>query len=395
MYNMGINSNETNINSSSSTFYCPYAPYVSWEDDGSVFDLILGVITVVASIPTVLLNAFIILAIKQRKELQKSSNIMLSSLAVTDLLVGAIVMPTFATINFFAVREVSFDYTCMLHAVNVLFGPLLFTATLHHLTIIAWERYVAVQKWMDYKRIITNGRLKKIALGTWLSALFPMVANFFTTAVGVDDPKTIMEGIATIWTAVDTVCLILVAFFYRKVYLGIRNRKLNEISQLDVLMKAKLEFKVAKTTGLLTVAVISSFIPTFVFAILVNYLPLLRTNAAHRFVQTLIQLNSLFNPLVYCYRDRRFRNAIWELLWRKKPQAIQPAVGATRFFRRKDPFRSSELHIVGKRIQRLKRSVSCNPTDALDSIHGTPRVVTMKRSLSAPTLDTCGSSLDG
>ena len=62
------------------------------------------------SLPTILLNAFIILAIKQRKELQKPSNILLSSLAVTDLLVGAIAMPTSAIIDFFTFRQVSFEY---------------------------------------------------------------------------------------------------------------------------------------------------------------------------------------------------------------------------------------------------------------------------------------------
>ena len=378
---MDINSNETSISSSGSTFYCPYAPHVSWENDGSVLYLITGLTAVAASFPTVLLNAFIILAIKQKRELQKPSHIMLSSLAVTDLLVGAIVMPTCASIDFFTLSQVSFEYTCMLHAVNML-GPLLFSATLHHLTIIAWERYVAVQKWKDYKLIITNGRLKKIAIGTWLSALFPAVASFFTLVALKGDP-TILEGIATVWTAVETVCLFLVAFFYRKVYLGIRNRKLNEISQIDVLMKAKLEAKVAKTTGLLTAAVISSFIPTFVFAIFVNFVPIFRTTASHRFTQTLIQLNSTFNPLLYCYRDRRFRNAICELLGRKKPEAKQSAVGGAQLFRRNDRCRSPKSHVVGNGIQHLKRSVSCNLTG------GTPSVATMKRSLSAP------NSLDG
>ena len=392
---MGINSNKTSINSSSSSFHCPFTPYVaSWEDDGSVLYLIIGLITVVASFPTVLLNAFIILAIKQRRELQRSSNIMLSSLAVTDLFVGAIVMPTCATIDFFTVRQVSFQYTCMLHAVNMFFGPLLFTATLRHLTIIAWERYVAVQKWKDYKRIITNGRLKKLAIGTWLSAVFPAFANFFTTFVVMADSK-ILGIVATVWVAVDTVCVFLVAFFYRKVYLGVRSRKLNEISQIDVQMKAKLESKVAKTTGLLTAAVISSFIPTFVFAILVKAVPIFRTFSPQRFTQTLIQLNSLFNPLLYCYRDHRFRNAICELVGRKKPQAKQSAVGAAHCFTRRDPFRSSKLHIVGNGCQRLQRSASCNLTGALGSIHEALSMATMKRSSSAPTLDTCGSSKDG
>ena len=384
---MDINSNETNINSSGSSFYCLYAPYASWENDGSVFSLILGLIAVAASFPTVLLNAFIILAIKQRKELQKPSNIMLSSLAVTDLLVGAIVMPTCASIDFFTLSQVSFEYTCVLHAVNISFAPFLLSVTLHHLTIIAWERYVAVQKWKDYKLIITNGRLKKIAIGTWLSAIFPVVASFFTTVI-LMGARSVLAGIATVWTAVEAICLFLVAFFYRKVYLGIRNRKLNEISQIDDLIKAKLESKVAKTTGLLTAAVILSFIPTLIFAIFGNLVPNFRSAASHRFTRTLTQLNSTFNPLLYCYRDRRFRDAICELLGRKKPLPKQSAVSAAQLLRRNDPYRSPKFHIVGNGMQHLKRPVSCNLTGALGYLQGTPSVATMKRYLSAPNLDT-------
>ena len=273
--------NETSINSSCSIFFCRYAPQVSWEVRGSAFHLIIGLTTVMALLPTILLNAFIILAIKQRRELQKPSNVMLSSLAVTDLLVGAVVMPATAATDFFALSQVSFEYSCALYGVNVFFTPLLFTATLHHLTIIAWERYVAVQKWKDYKRIITNGRLKKIAIGTWLCAFFPAVA-YFAVAVASGD-RRILQNILTGWVAMEIVCLFLVAFFYRTVYLGIRNRKLNEISQVDVLMKAKLESKVAKTTGLLIAAMISSFIPIFVYATLGNVVPLLRTNVYIRF----------------------------------------------------------------------------------------------------------------
>jgi len=100
----------------------------------------------------------------------------------------------------------------MLYAVNMFFGPLLSTVTLDHLTIIAWERYVAVQKWMDYKLIITNGRLKKIAIGAWLSALFPTAAYLALTVVVVD--RIVLDGVLTGWAAVETICLFLIAFFY-------------------------------------------------------------------------------------------------------------------------------------------------------------------------------------
>ena len=155
---MDINNTETITNLSSSRSYCPF------HKGASAFDLIIGLITTIALFPTILLNTFIILAVTRRRELQKPSNILLSSMVVTDLLVGAIVMPVYASIDFFTVSQVSLRTSCTLFAVNMFF--LLFTSTLHHLTVIAWERYVAVQKCMDYKVIITNGRLKKIVFGT-------------------------------------------------------------------------------------------------------------------------------------------------------------------------------------------------------------------------------------
>ena len=391
---MDLGNNETNLSSSRSTLYCSYAPPVTREDGSSAFNLIIGLITVMASFPTVTLNTFIILAIKQRSELQKPSNVMLSSLAVSDLLVGVIVMPISAIINFFSIRHpVSFEYKCILYVINMFFETLLFTATLYHLTVIGWERYVAVLKWMDYMRIITNGRIKKIAIATWLFALFPTVANLILKVLVVD--RRIIISFLTAKIAVDTACLFLVVFFYRKIYLEIRNRKLNEISQIDALMKAKMESKVAKTTVFLTAAVISFYSPLFVIGFLGRVVPVVRSNAAHRFLRMVTHLNSLFNPLIYCYRDHRFRNAILELLRMKKPQAILSAARAAQFTRQKDPFRSSELQKVGKCTQRLTRSASCNLTGAFNSIHETHNVIMLKKSLSVPTLYTRSSSLEG
>ena len=74
--------------------------------------------------------------------------------------------------------------------------------------------------------------------------------NFVTTAVVVD--RRILNGFLTGWIGVETVCHFLAAFFYRKVYLGIRDRKLN-----DVLINRQQESKVTKTTGLLTAAFIT------------------------------------------------------------------------------------------------------------------------------------------
>ena len=97
--------------------------------------------------------------------------------------------------------------------------------------------------------------------------------------------------------------------------------------QVSVLLKAKLENRVAMTMALVTVALVISFIPMTVVFILGDYFQLFRGLLAWRVVETLVYLNSIASPLIYCYRDRLFRIAVLEILRIKKPKAKQFPVG--------------------------------------------------------------------
>ena len=195
------------------------------------------------------------------------------------------------------------------------------------------------------------------------------------------------------------VALVTIAYFYVRVYLGIRKRKTSEISQVTALVKAKLESKIAKTTFLLTAAAIFSTVPAIVVYIIGEAFPVFRKSVSFRLWELPINLNSLVNPLLYCYRDRRFRNALLELLRIKKPRSTQPSVGSVRYVRRNDQLGSVNDALELKDISehtRLIRTVSCELAVVSDCVYGSPYKITLKRSMSAPTLkEYCGlSSLD-
>ena len=76
-------------NSTRSVFYCPHDPHLVWDLHDTTSPWGLAAVASIISPLAVLLNALIIIAVKQRKELQRASNILLSSLAVTDVLVGS------------------------------------------------------------------------------------------------------------------------------------------------------------------------------------------------------------------------------------------------------------------------------------------------------------------
>ena len=132
-------------------FICPQKTDFVWDLNDTIIPWIFVPVKSIASLATILLNALvvIIIAIKQKKELRRISYILLSSLAVADLLVGIVNMPLSATTDvLIALQKV--HGVCTIDLVNFHSMLLIFASSLYHLTLIAWERYVAIQKWMGY-----------------------------------------------------------------------------------------------------------------------------------------------------------------------------------------------------------------------------------------------------
>lgn len=380
--------NDTEMRGSSpskdrSVFYCPKSPHLTWDLNETTFPWILVSIKSLASLITIFLNALVILIIKEKKQFQKNSYILLSSLAVADLLVGATAIPLSASVDLLFALRASLENVCSLDTVNVYLVYCVSWCALYHLTAVAWERYVAIRKTIDYLFIVTRSRIIKLAITVWLSAIFTTIPPLIMEVNGVD--MSFVEIWITAASVCGALCLMVMVYFYVEVYLGVRKRRLDQISQVTALIQAKQEAQVAKTTGLLTLALLISFAP----GIIVSGFQALRTGMGVRMSELLMQLSSLANPLLYCYRDRRFRKAALEFLRMKKPQAVQQAPGAVRAVRRNDPTVGPPKNSPEKQnpdTTRLTRSASCEPIVVdLDCAHRRSELM-LNRSISAPSL---------
>ena len=345
--------------------FCPELPDIPRNDsNGVILSLGLFAVGMLSSPVIILLNAIVIIVFKQRKELQKNSHILLSSLATADLLLGVIFIPIGVSGALVITGQVSFERVCALLVINNnLMASLLFSS-LYHLTAIAWERYVAIRKWVDYKIIVTKSRLRNLAILAWLAAIVITFPVLIMELMGVD-----IKVLKT-WILVGNVCgattFLFIVYFYIMVCLGIRKRKTSDFSQVTALVQAKLQSKVTKTTALITAALFFTIIVAGVLFSLRIIFPAFGANFLLKIVGTLFQLNSVMNPLVYFYRDRLFRKAVLELLRIKKPQPTQTRDGAEQFPRRQDMFRSTanihqemKLHEIPSR-SRPNRSASCD-----------------------------------
>ena len=369
------NTNLSTTNQHRSVFLCPERLNPNADLNSITFSWILVAIIFITCPFTVLFNSLVIVALKKRRELEKRSNILLCSMAVTDLLTGAITMPLSATFDVLILSQVPYEYIC---PINFLANkPMIFSlsmSSLYHLTAIAWERKTAVKSWIKYRNNVTERRLTSV----WL---FVVVIQGPTSLIQVADEDRKFLASWLVGKIVSMVsCLAAIGYFYFIIFLEVRKRDRNQINQVSFLAKTKLESKVAKTTAMITVAIVLSFVPFVSTAILVIFSPTFRTYPVYRFAEAVVQFNSLVSPIMNSYRDKRFRNAILELLGVKKSQQ---RLDGRRNLRRRESVGLINLagQTQGTLALFLKRSASVEP----------PRnpKMQLRRSLSHPTLTKC------
>ena len=351
-----------------SFFYCPNSPLFLWEFKSITSHQITLAITSVTCPAIILLNILVIIAVKTRGALKRTSTIPLSSLAVADLLVGVVSMPLTIALDAFVLQK-RFDEAvfCAIDYVNDFLMYITFCASFYHLFAIAWERYVAIHKWRHYQNIVTKSRISKCIVIAWVCAFLTVV------------PKGIMAGVGVRWEAIFAadiiissfafICLLLIGYFYVMVCRGVRRWNRSQIRQVNDLIKSKYEIKVAFTISWLTVFALLSIVPTFaVFVVGRSIVPKLRTSSFFRWSEVLLQLNSLLNPFLYCYSDYRFRIAVLELSRIQKPQRIQP-LARSLHTRHRDTRASLDFGKIEERPH-LKRSQSCAAVLCVDVFRG-------------------------
>ena len=298
---------------SPSVYFCPTKPIYTWILTETAAFYVSITAKSIASPLTVLLNVLIIVAMKKRRALQKNSSILLTSMAVADLLVGAVSMPLTTALDILLLHKKLSLTICKIAGANQIVLYSAVTSSLYHLTFIAWDRYVAIKKWRSYKTIVTKIRLKICAVVAWvLTAITAILVPILWVAEV--DQKVIAA--LSIFSATKTVlCVGVIGFFYISIYLSILKRKENEINQVSSRGNSRLENAVAKATGTVTATLLVSYVPSIIVLFLGDAVPFLRTSSYFRWSELLIQMNSLFNPIVYCFTmNRTFRNEVLEMI---------------------------------------------------------------------------------
>uniref|UniRef100_UPI003AAFB493 trace amine-associated receptor 13c-like n=1 Tax=Centroberyx gerrardi TaxID=166262 RepID=UPI003AAFB493 len=269
---------------------------------------------------TVSLNLLVIISISHYRQLHTPTNLCLLSLAVSDLLVGLLLIPT--EILFIEACWFLGDLMCALYY----FGFFIITsASVGNMVLISVDRYVAICDPLCYPTKITQGRVKICVCLCWICSVFcsglilndnlrepgrynscvgecVVVLNYITGAVDL-----VMNFIVPI-----TVIIVL----YMRVFVvavsqarAMRSHIVAVTLQRSVTVTAKKsEMKAARTLGIVIAVFLICFCPYYCLSLAGEDTSITTPSAA--FVISLYFCNSCLNPVIYAFFYPWFRKSI-------------------------------------------------------------------------------------
>ncbi|XP_029559592.1 trace amine-associated receptor 13c-like [Salmo trutta] len=259
---------------------------------------------------TVFLNILVIISISHFKQLHTPTNLLILSLAVSDLLVGLIVIPAMTV----AVMESCWGFGGYFCAFHFYTGFLCTSLSLGNLVLISIDRYVAVCDPLLYHSKITTTRMMCfISITWWCSIIYDavIIKNF----VNVQVPSRcltecfIVEGITwgniiDLVTTMVVPCSVIITL-YMKIFVVARSqarkvfsKEAASVSGVKTLQANKSERKAAKT---LSIVVFNYFICWIPFLFIYSFFSILLDNFLSYFILFLPLVNSLINPIIYAF----------------------------------------------------------------------------------------------
>ncbi|XP_056322120.1 trace amine-associated receptor 13c-like [Danio aesculapii] len=263
---------------------------------------------------TVFLNLLVIISISHFKKLHTPTNMIILSLAVTDLLIG-FVMPVEAI----RLTDKCWYFGDTFCGLYLLFVSLLLSTSLGNLVLIAVDRYMAVCHPLLYPQKITvTNMLMSICLNWACISAYntSLIVNngHFGTSHGID----VCHGeclfmLSFSWTVTDLCislifpCTMIIMLYLRIFY--VVHQQVKDINSLmkggkcvsEGSVKKKSEIKAALTLGIMVSVYMLCYIPYYICSLTV-----ISSTTLNVLIWTL-HANSGLNPLVYALFYRWFK----------------------------------------------------------------------------------------
>lgn len=271
-----------------------------------VLNLACLILHAVSFLPAAIGNGVVTLTTYKTPSLQKPSFVLLSCAAFADSLTGLLAQPV-AMASFAAKLRRQFSAACWLDIVKECLGWLFGGISVSILALLSVERYLALYLGIRYKAVITVKRVLLTVAFFWLTLLILGAFRFLVinnkTFVAIHLPFMFLS------------LLILTATYYRIHHFIKRHRlKLSPAENQEPNSFDVAKYKKITLAVFYIVCFYWLFFAPFV-CVLVVYLSsgfTERIEGAYYVTTTFILVNAAVNPVLYCWKLRALRQAVWK-----------------------------------------------------------------------------------
>ncbi|XP_030613180.1 trace amine-associated receptor 13c-like [Archocentrus centrarchus] len=267
---------------------------------------------------TAALNLLVIISVSHFRQLHTPTHIILLSLAVSDFLVGLLLMPLEILRN--TMCWVLGDLMC---SVFVYLTVNITCASIGNIVLISVDRYVAICDPLHYPTRITVVRVKLSVCMCWFYAVF--CSSLYTKDILIEPGRynscygecvLVINDITGIFDLVLTFIApvsVIIVLYMRVFVVAVSQARAMRSHVTAVTLQRSLnqtnrsELKAARTLGVLVVVFLASFCPYYCYTLVDENVV---TDPSASFVLMVYYLNSCLNPLIYSLFYPWFRNAV-------------------------------------------------------------------------------------
>ena len=268
---------------------------------------VLGVSSIVLAIFTVFGNLLILHALRKCHTLHAPTKVLFCSLTFSDLGVGMVVYPLFATYCFAAVFD-DIQVFCAIRGPYTIAAYCLASVSFFTMTVLSLDRFYAFTTRLRYHQLVTFERVVFLLAACWI---FGFIWPF---------SWLLNERIAMILAALLIFCCVVTtSISYIRITIGIRRhqRQIQEQQTIPALQHhGGSHFNISQykqtlsTMMLIFCFLIACYLPFFAVVPFTTLEPNSYSMLALNITSVIVKLNSLLNPLLCSWRMREIRREV-------------------------------------------------------------------------------------
>ena len=285
--------------------------------------LVACIVGSIFAFTAVVLNVLVILALRYIPSLpRKTLKTLLLSMSVSDLGVGLVAQPLniyllVSDINFLSSYIFLDHHEAIFDAYRVVANVLTY-ASFFSIVALSADRFLVIRLQLRYQDAVTHKRAIVGVISFWLLSAFLPLFRFLEW---LRENKSFI-----LFITIQFICLIMSGLFYFKIFLALRQHAAQvqnvpvECGERIEAVNAARERKAAFGVFYVYLTFVACYLPQICFNIAAKIIDIERPNLEYKVnlhATNLLVLNSSLSPLIYCWKMRRIRQAMIDVL--RKP----------------------------------------------------------------------------